>query len=73
MSCPKCQSNNISYQAVSENKKRGCLSILLYVALLCVPVIGWIALFKLLQGKKSKTITYAVCQNCGNRWKTTSK
>ena len=32
-------------------------------------VIGWIALFMLLRGRKSKTASYAVCQDCGCRWK----
>ncbi len=69
MVCPKCQSSNIMTQAVAEQKKRGCLSVLLILILICIPIIGWIALFMLLRGKKSKTVTYAVCQNCGNRWK----
>lgn len=69
MKCPKCGSENVQVQAVSEMKSRGCLTVLLYIILLCIPVIGWIALFMLLRGRKSKTITYAVCQNCGNRWK----
>lgn len=68
MVCPKCQSENVSVQAVAEQKKRGCLSVLLIIILICIPIIGWIGLFCLLRGKKSKTVTYAVCQKCGNRW-----
>ena len=68
MKCPKCQSENVTVQAVAEMKKRGCLTTLLYIILLFVPIIGWIALFLLLRGKKSKTKNYAVCQNCGKRW-----
>lgn len=69
MLCQKCGSSNVQTQAVAENKKRGCLSTLLYVFLLCVPVIGWIALFMLIRGNKSKTQVYAVCQNCGYKQK----
>ena len=54
-------------QAVAEIKKRGCLTVLLYLILLCIPVVGWIALFMLLRGRKSVTTTYAVCQKCGYR------
>ena len=69
MKCSKCGSENVQVQAVAEIQKRGCLTILLYIFLLCIPVIGWIALFLLLRGRKSKTINYAVCQDCGNHWK----
>ena len=67
--CPKCGSTNVSIQAVAEQKKRGCLTVLLYIILLFLPVVGWIALFMLLRGKKSKTVTYVVCQNCGAKFK----
>lgn len=69
MVCPKCNSANVSVQAVAETKNRGCLTTLLYIVLLFVPIIGWIALYMLIKGKKSKTKTYAVCQQCGYRWK----
>lgn len=68
MVCPKCGSNNVIVQAVAEQKKRGCISILFYIILACT-VVGLIILIPLLRGNKSKTKTYAVCQNCGNRWK----
>lgn len=69
MICPKCGSDRVQVQLVSEIRKRGCLSVLLYLILLCIPVIGWIALFMLLRGRKSRTVAYGVCQNCGWRWK----
>jgi len=69
MVCSKCNSSNIGVQAVAEHKKRGCFSVLLIIILACIPVLGWIALFMLLRGGKSKTISYALCQNCGYRWK----
>ena len=68
MKCPKCGSENVQVQAVAEMQKRGCLTTLLYIVLLFIPIIGWIALFCLLRGKKSKTRNYAICQNCGYRW-----
>ena len=45
MVCPKCGSGDVLVQAVAEQKKRGCLMTLVYIVLLFVPVIGWIALF----------------------------
>ena len=69
MICPKCNSDNVNVQVVSEVKKRGFFKILIYIILLCVPIIGWIALFMLIKGRKSKTVSYAVCQSCGKRWK----
>lgn len=67
MTCKKCGSNNVNVQAVNENQRRGCLSTLIYLALLCVPIIGWIALVMLIRGKKSKTKSFMVCQDCGYR------
>lgn len=67
--CSKCGSDKVEVQAVAETSKRGCLAALIYIALLCIPVIGWIALFKLIRGKKSRTVSYAVCQSCGRRWR----
>ena len=69
MTCRKCGSSSVTIQAVSETKKRGCLITMFYLLLLLIPVIGWIALFVLLRGKKSKTKNYAICQGCGKRWK----
>lgn len=67
--CPWCGSTNVHVQAVSEVKQRGCFTVLLYLVLLCIPVVGWVALFFLLRGRKSRTSSYAVCQNCGQSWK----
>lgn len=69
MKCAKCGSENVTVQAVAEQRKRGCLSVIIMLILICIPVIGWIALFMLLRGRKSKTISYGVCQDCGNRIK----
>ena len=59
----------MTVQAVSEVQRRGCLTTLLYIVLLFIPIIGWIALFCLLRGKKSKTNTYFICQKCGHKLK----
>lgn len=66
--CPKCHCDNISYQTVSESKNGGCLMILFYI-LLAVTICGLLVLIPLLLRKKTKTVTYAVCQSCGHRWK----
>ena len=68
LTCPRCGSHNVNLSAVAEQQKRGCLSVLLIIILLFIPIIGWIAIFMLLRGRKSETVTYAICQSCGNRW-----
>ena len=64
MTCPKC-GNQMQIQAVSEVKRRGFFTVLLYLILICMPIIGWIILISLLRGQKSQTKTVAVCQTCG--------
>ena len=54
-------------QAVSEVKRRGIFTVLLYLILICIPVIGWIILISLLRGQKSQVKMLAVCQTCGYR------
>lgn len=66
--CPKCHSNNITYQTVSESKKTGCLTVLLYI-LLALTLCGLLIVIPLMLRKKTETVTYAVCQSCGFRWK----
>ena len=66
MTCPKC-GGPMQVQAVSELQKRGCLTVIFYLILLCIPILGWIVLFILLRGRKSKIKSYAVCQRCGFR------
>lgn len=67
--CKKCGFKSITISAVSEMPKRGCLSTLLIIILFFIPIIGWIALFMILRGRKSETVTYAVCQNCGAKYR----
>lgn len=68
MQCPKCGSINVNVQAVAEQKKRGCFMSLLWI-LLAICTLGLIIWIPLLTKKGSKTKTYAVCQQCGHRWK----
>lgn len=55
------------YQTVAEMKKRSCLGVLMMI-LLAITIIGLIIVIPLLRGQRTETRTYAVCQNCGNRW-----
>lgn len=67
--CPKCGSRNVSVQVVENQKKRGCFASLMWI-LLAVTIVGLILLLiPALSRKGSKTLTFAVCQNCGHRWK----
>ncbi len=80
MVCPKCGSENVSIQAVSivSNQKHG---LIWWLCIgwwwLIIKLIGWICIgifmlvFKLFKKNKVKTTvhSYAVCQNCGNKWK----
>lgn len=66
--CPKCQSRFVQFQTVTESRKTGCFKILLYI-LLAVTFVGWLILIPLLLRKKTNTVTYGVCQSCGNRWR----
>ena len=66
MTCPKC-GNQMQIQAVSEVKRRSIFTVLLYLILICIPVIGWIILICLLRGQKSQVKMLAVCQTCGYR------
>lgn len=68
MRCKKCGSEYVSIQTVSETRKTGCLTYLWYF-FLAISVIGWLVLIPLLLRKKTESTTYAVCQNCGNKWK----
>ena len=69
MKCSRC-GTQMEMQTVSQTKHRNPLVILIYIVLLFIPIIGWIALFKILGGsKKQKAVTFAVCPNCGHRKK----
>ena len=79
MTCPKCKSENIQVQAVNEVKEKRKKGLLYWL------FIGWwweliawlfltlpkliIAIFGKHTKTVSKTVTYAVRQDCGHRWK----
>lgn len=73
MTCPNCQSDNVTLQVVNEKQSTGCITILLYLILLVIPIIGWITLVYLLFKNNHKTKTYGVCNNCGNRFNVLSR
>ena len=68
MVCKKCGSMDITPSSFSEVQQRGCLTVIFYLILLFIPVFGWIALFLLIRGRKSKTKTICVCTLCGHKW-----
>lgn len=68
MTCPKCKSENVQIQTVTESRKTGCFTILLYIILACT-ILGLLIVIPLLLRRKTETVTYAVCQNCGHTWK----
>ena len=65
--CPRCSSPNITYQTITEARKTGCGTILLYM-FMTFTVFGLLIVIPLMLRKKTDTVTYAVCQNCGSRW-----
>lgn len=77
MKCPKCKSENVNIQAITEIKNKHH-SILYWLFIgWWLEAIMWIFLtlpwliFKILKPNKvtSKTHTKAICQNCGYDWK----
>lgn len=66
--CPNCRSDKVSVQVVERQKKRGCFAAMMWI-LLAICTCGLILLVPLITRKGSKTVTYAVCRNCGYRWK----
>ena len=72
MNCPKCHSENVIIQAVTETKTkhRGCFGWFLWI-LLAICTVGLIIIIPLITNSrtKSKTHTEAVCQTCGKRWR----
>ena len=64
-SCPKC-GGEMNMQTVSESRKAGCGTILLYIVL-CLTIFGILIVIPLALRRKTETVTYAVCQSCGYR------
>ena len=68
MKCQKCGSENVVVQVTQKQKKRGCFAATMWI-LLAMCTFGLVLLIPLLTRKGSKTKIYAVCQNCGNKWR----
>jgi hypothetical protein len=72
MVCPKCGSEHIAFEVVTETrtKHRGCIGWTIWI-LLAICTLGLILIIPLLTNSKtkSKTHTEAICQSCGHRWK----
>lgn len=78
MVCPKCGGDHVNVTVVNEVKekrKKGAL-YWIFVGWYWEP-IAWIfltlpkliiALFRKKKKIVNKTVTYAVCQDCGHRW-----
>lgn len=81
MKCPKCESENVNVQMVTETKLKTKHHSILYWLLIgwWLEIILWFFLTipRLLAAmfghKKQKLVTkhksVAVCQNCGHNWK----
>lgn len=63
--CAKC-GGDMTVQVVTEQENAGCFTILLYI-ILALTVVGLLIVIPLALRKKTETVTYAVCQKCGNK------
>ena len=72
MICPRCNSNNVKVEIVTDvkTKRRGCIGWFFWI-LLAIITIGLIIIIPLITNSKTKTKhwTEAVCQNCGYTWR----
>lgn len=72
MTCKHCGSSNVSVQVTEKvkTKHRGCLGWSIWL-MLAVCTGGLILIIPALTNKKikSKTESWAVCQDCGKKWK----
>ena len=66
--CSRCGSSRILFDIVKERKPVGCFTIFLLV-LFFFSIIGWCMIIYILLSR-DETVTYATCQDCGNRWRT---
>lgn len=72
MTCPNCKCEDIEIQVIEERKKTSFWLILWYI-ILAISFIGLFVLIPILLRKKTRTVTYAVCKNCGKRWEIKEK
>ena len=79
MVCPKCGSNIVNINVINEVKEKPEHSVLWWIfvgwwwRLLWFIFFGWwYMIYRAVKGSK-KTVnvqkTYAVCQNCGHKWR----
>lgn len=61
--CPRC-GGRMTMQMVTESRKSGCGTILLYV-ILALTVFGLLIVIPLALRRKTETVTYSVCEDCG--------
>ena len=61
--CPKC-GGIMTTQVITESRHAGCFTILLYI-ILALTILGLFIVIPLMLRKKTETVTYSVCQNCG--------
>lgn len=78
MVCPKCKSENVSVQVVTEIKEKRKKGLLYWLFIgfwweplawlfLTIPKL-FVALFSRKKKIVSKQRTVCVCQNCGHKW-----
>lgn len=72
MVCPRCGSENVRVQIVTDVKTthRGCFGWLCWI-LLAICTLGLIIIIPLITNSKTESHSHAVavCQNCGHRWR----
>ncbi len=61
--CPRC-GGFMTIQTISEERKSGCFTVLLYI-LLALTLLGLLIVIPLMLRRKTETVTYTICQNCG--------
>lgn len=69
--CPRCGSQ-MNYQLISEEKKTGCGTILLYL-ILALTIFGLLIVIPLVLSKKTETVGYSVCPSCGYKFRHPTK
>lgn len=72
MNCPKCSSENVNVQIVTDKIKTSHTSFIRtlcrWFLILCTCGL-WLLVPKRKENSKVKNSSMAVCQNCGHRWK----
>jgi len=68
ITCLKCGGTDAVIMSERIKKKYSFWHTLFLFILLFIPFIGWVALFFLLfRRRKYKTVTFSICQTCGNK------